>query len=801
MTSTSPSPATTGHGVAVVFEEMHRWYGPVHALNGLSIDIAPGELIALLGPSGCGKTTALRALGGLDVVDAGRILVDGKEMTRVPANKRNMGIVFQAYSLFPNMTARDNVAYGLRLRGVDGAGRKKRAEETLDLVGLGQQAGRYPHQMSGGQQQRVALARALAIEPKVLLLDEPLSALDAKVRRQLREEIRRIQIMVGITTLFVTHDQEEALAMGDRVGVMSSGRLEQIAPPAELYDRPTTRFVAEFVGLTNRIAGDADGADGQRPRHARRAAAGVGGARPRDGPGASRERARDAGRGRHRARARGQLPRLALPRPGCAARRDDRGGPDGRLRLDGALPRREDQRGREAGPGVRRRRLASHRSAPAAQAGPARVPIRGPSAMSAAHRFASPGRSPRPPARSTSSTRPTSWSWAAARAASARPWERHGQVLRTTLLERFGCFGGNITAVGVESFAWYRHEQTVDSVGVGVEIEARARAMGATSDESQSISQAFDAERFKVVADALVEENGHPPDAPPHVRRADRRGRRAARRHHREQVRARGHPGRAGSWTRPATPTSRRGPARSVHKTPREQMLSASVMFSMTGVNKRRFIDAHRRPTRQKYSDWAGNFEWDTETDGKEDELFSPFLRKPFKQGRGGGRHPARPDHDGRHLGTVTDTGDLTYLNLVHLGELDGTDADDLTRGEIEGRRQAMHAIEALRHFMPGCEDARLRNFGMTLGIRDTRKIDALYNLTAEDVRGQARFEDSDRDLPGVHRRVRRPRPADHGALLPRAVPARSCPRAWATCWSRAGASAATRSATRPSAR
>ncbi len=258
MTSATRSPAATGQGVAVVFEDMHRWYGQVHALQGLSIDIAPGELIALLGPSGCGKTTALRALGGLDVVDQGRILVDGKDMTRVPANKRNMGIVFQAYSLFPNMTARDNVAYGLRLRGVDKADRNKRADEVLELVGLGAQSSRYPHQMSGGQQQRVALARALAIEPKVLLLDEPLSALDARVRRQLREEIRRIQIMLGITTLFVTHDQEEALAMGDRVGVMNAGRLEQIAPPAELYDRPQTRFVAEFVGLTNRVPGKAD---------------------------------------------------------------------------------------------------------------------------------------------------------------------------------------------------------------------------------------------------------------------------------------------------------------------------------------------------------------------------------------------------------------------------------------------------------------------------------------------------------------------------------------------------------------
>jgi putative spermidine/putrescine transport system ATP-binding protein len=260
MTATAPPNVTAaGHGVAVAFEELHRWYGSVHALDGLTIDIAPGELIALLGPSGCGKTTALRALGGLDEVDQGRILVGGRDMTRIPANKRNMGIVFQAYSLFPNMTARDNVGYGLRLRGVDGAARKRKADEMLDLVGLAQQASRYPHQMSGGQQQRVALARALAIEPSVLLLDEPLSALDAKVRRQLREEIRRIQIMIGITTLFVTHDQEEALAMGDRVGVMSAGRLEQIAPPSELYDRPRTRFVAEFVGLTNRIPGTAAG--------------------------------------------------------------------------------------------------------------------------------------------------------------------------------------------------------------------------------------------------------------------------------------------------------------------------------------------------------------------------------------------------------------------------------------------------------------------------------------------------------------------------------------------------------------
>jgi putative spermidine/putrescine transport system ATP-binding protein len=253
--------AGTRTGVAVQLLGLHRRYGSVSALDGLTLELAPGELVALLGPSGCGKTTALRALAGLDEPDEGRILVDGKDITRVPANRRDMGMVFQAYSLFPNMTARDNVAYGLRLRRMDGPSRRRRADEMLELVGLLALGGRYPYQLSGGQQQRVALARALAIRPKVLLLDEPLSALDAKVRRQLREEIRRIQIAVGTTTLFVTHDQEEALALGDRVGVMSAGRLEQIAPPSELYDRPRTAFVAEFVGLTNRIRGVArDGA-------------------------------------------------------------------------------------------------------------------------------------------------------------------------------------------------------------------------------------------------------------------------------------------------------------------------------------------------------------------------------------------------------------------------------------------------------------------------------------------------------------------------------------------------------------
>ena len=248
-----------GAGVEVRLVELNRRYGEVRALDNFSLDVAPGELVALLGPSGCGKTTALRALAGLDEVDSGKVLVDRRDITRVSAHRRDMGMVFQAYSLFPNMTARENVAYGLRLRNIGGGERRRRAGELLDLVGLAIHADRYPDQLSGGQQQRVALARALAIRPKVLLLDEPLSALDAKVRSQLRDEIRSVQREVGTTTLFVTHDQEEALAMADRVGVMSAGRLQQIAPPAELYERPRTAFVAEFVGLTNKVSGTVRG--------------------------------------------------------------------------------------------------------------------------------------------------------------------------------------------------------------------------------------------------------------------------------------------------------------------------------------------------------------------------------------------------------------------------------------------------------------------------------------------------------------------------------------------------------------
>jgi len=253
--------AGNGAGAPVAISDLSRSYGAVRALDGLTLEIAPGEFVALLGPSGCGKTTALRILAGFETADTGSVTVDGRDVSPVPAAKRDMGMVFQSYSLFPNMSALDNVGFGLRMRRLPSPARRKRAGELLDLVGLTDQARKYPHQMSGGQQQRVALARALAIEPRVLLLDEPLSALDAKVRLQLREQIRSLQRRLGTTTLFVTHDQEEALSMADRVGVMRDGRLEQIAEPGQLYAEPATAFVAEFVGIMSRIPGERQGPD------------------------------------------------------------------------------------------------------------------------------------------------------------------------------------------------------------------------------------------------------------------------------------------------------------------------------------------------------------------------------------------------------------------------------------------------------------------------------------------------------------------------------------------------------------
>jgi len=253
--------ADTRSGTSVSLRELTRVFGATRALDGMSLDIAPGELVALLGPSGCGKTTALRIVAGFETATSGEVLVDGNDVQGVPAARRDMGMVFQSYSLFPNMSALDNVAFGLRMRKVGASARRNKAGELLEMVGLSAQAAQFPHQLSGGQQQRVALARALAIEPQVLLLDEPLSALDAKVRLQLREQIRTLQQRLGTTTLFVTHDQEEALSMADRVGVMRAGRLEQVAAPDELYDNPATAFVAEFVGTMNRIPGTL-GSDG-----------------------------------------------------------------------------------------------------------------------------------------------------------------------------------------------------------------------------------------------------------------------------------------------------------------------------------------------------------------------------------------------------------------------------------------------------------------------------------------------------------------------------------------------------------
>jgi len=311
---------------------------------------------------------------------------------------------------------------------------------------------------------------------------------------------------------------------------------------------------------------------------------------------------------------------------------------------------------------------------------------------------------------------------------------------RTTLLDRYGFFGGNMTQVGVESIGWYRHEATVEADGIGRELEERAAAMGAANPESQSLSMGIDGERFKYVADILVEEAGitpmlHRMAVKPIVEDGAIRGVITESKSGREAVLAK----RVVDATGDADMAARAGAP--VRKTPREDMLAASVMFSMTGVNKRKFLDAVKADP-QTYRDWAGNAEWDIETTGKEDELFSPFLRKPFKQAVEAGLIPKNLITLAGTWGTVTDQGDLTYLNLVHI-TVDGTDAEDLTRGEIEGRQQAMHAIKALREYMPGCEDAKLRNFGMTIGIRDTRKIDALYDLTGDDVREQGRFEDS----------------------------------------------------------
>ncbi len=312
--------------------------------------------------------------------------------------------------------------------------------------------------------------------------------------------------------------------------------------------------------------------------------------------------------------------------------------------------------------------------------------------------------------------------------------------VEVTLVERFGCFGGNITAVGVEGFAWYRHEQTVEAGGIGREFEERAKAAGAAVPESQSLSYELDSEGFKLVADRLVEEAGihamlHRLFVAPILEGDAIVGIVTESKAGREAILAR----RVIDATGDADIAFRAGAA--TVKTPVEKMQAASVMFHLAGVDKTRFLEQVRADP-QTYADWSSG-EWEVETSGKEDAMFSPFLRKPFQKAIEAGLIPAELNTIGGTWGAAHDTGELTYMNLVHLDGCDGTDPDSLTRFEIEGRRQAMLAIEALRRFMPGCEEARLRNFGMTIGIRDTRKIDAVYNMTEADARNEGRFEDS----------------------------------------------------------
>jgi putative spermidine/putrescine transport system ATP-binding protein len=239
----------------LVLQGIQKRFGPTTAVENFNLSAEKGEFVSFLGPSGCGKTTTLRMIAGFEQPTEGTITVDGTDITYRPPNRRNIGMVFQSYALFPNMSVADNIGFGLKVRKRPKDQIKKRVGELLELINLPDKGGRYPYQLSGGQQQRVALARALAIEPEVLLLDEPLSALDAKIRVALRKEIRLIQRQLGITTVYVTHDQEEAMSLSDRVVVMSEGRIEQIGAPPEIYNFPATPFVASFVGTLNLLAG------------------------------------------------------------------------------------------------------------------------------------------------------------------------------------------------------------------------------------------------------------------------------------------------------------------------------------------------------------------------------------------------------------------------------------------------------------------------------------------------------------------------------------------------------------------
>ena len=253
-------------GQSLTLDDIVHRYGSSVAVDHVTLEIEASELVALLGPSGCGKTTLLRIIAGFIAQTSGKVVVGGKRIDELPANRRNIGIVFQNYALFPHMTVAENVAYGLAARGTDAGATKKRTAEMLELVQLGHLAGRLTKQLSGGQQQRVALARALAIEPRVLLLDEPFSALDKSLRLDMQIEIKRIQRAAGTTAIIVTHDQEEALGMADRVAVLSHGKLEQFAPPSEVYDTPATYFVNQFVGTANVFAGKLEALEGDAAR-------------------------------------------------------------------------------------------------------------------------------------------------------------------------------------------------------------------------------------------------------------------------------------------------------------------------------------------------------------------------------------------------------------------------------------------------------------------------------------------------------------------------------------------------------
>jgi spermidine/putrescine transport system ATP-binding protein len=242
---------TGGGSAAVQLDGVARRFGDTVAVAGIDLELPTGEFFALLGPSGCGKTTTLRMVGGFELPSAGRIYLEGRDVTDLPPYRRDVNTVFQSYALFPHLDVFDNVAFGLRRKGLDRAEIRRRVHRDLELVGLGGFAKRRPSQISGGQQQRVALARALVNQPKVLLLDEPMGALDARIRKTMQVELKRIQREVGITFLYVTHDQAEAMAMSDRLAVMHAGRCEDMGPPQRVYDNPGTQFVAEFLGTCN----------------------------------------------------------------------------------------------------------------------------------------------------------------------------------------------------------------------------------------------------------------------------------------------------------------------------------------------------------------------------------------------------------------------------------------------------------------------------------------------------------------------------------------------------------------------